>query len=96
MEDGYTGEQMDNLIEAWHRHVMSVLALTMNLTTITDHSGYRFGSEEAEVFAANLEAIIETAKVLDGGQSYSRFIEEMTEAMAQVFAADDKPNRNLI
>jgi hypothetical protein len=85
------------LIETWHHHAMSIVALAINLTTIVDNVGYEFSEEEAEVFAKNLEMIVETASPLDGGNGpYTEFVTDLTEAMEKVFRAEEGPNRNLI
>lgn len=96
MEPEFTEEQMDRMIEAWHRHTMALTALVMNLTTLLDNAEVAYDEETVRVLENNMEAMRITASTLDGGEGYTSFVTDLTEAMSQVFVADDKPNRNLI
>lgn len=96
MEPEYTEEQMDRMIEAWHRHTVALTALVMNLTTLLDDAEVKYDAETVRVLENNMEALRLSAKPLDGGEGYTKFVTELTEAMAGVFVEDDKPNRNLI
>ena len=90
---------IEMLIERWHQHSLALTALMINLVTIIDHADIVIDGEEAqEVLARNIEAIIESARRLDGDDAYTQFLTELTEAMAQVFEKEDEvgPNRNLI
>lgn len=96
MEPEFTEEQMDRMIAAWHRHTQAMTALVMNLTTLLHDAEVKYDAETVAVIENNLEALRLSAEPLDGGASYTEFITELTGAMAEVFVADDKPNRNLI
>lgn len=96
MEPEFTEEQMDRMIEAWHRHTMALTALAMNLTTLLDNADVKYDAETVRVLENNMEAMRLSAEPLDGGEGYTSFVTDLTEAMAQVFVESDKPNRNLI
>lgn len=97
MEPKFTEDDMDRMIEAWHRHTMALTALAINLTTLLHSTEIEYDAETVKVLENNMEGMRRTAETLDGGEGYTEFITDLTESMAEVFVASDEgPNRNLI